>query len=305
MARLTFTPGGSLPQWQRLDMLSDRNSFVDTIFESLSETLLPTRFVLNYSDASVAFLGTGLTYVFDASGDVAGITAGRITGLQVVLRTGQTVMDGSGLDVQATQFSNLLAQGNSVALYNLLIAGNDRITAGSGNDRLIGHLGNDTLTGGAGNDTLLGEGGRDRLIGGVGADSLDGGAGADTLIGGRDRDILIGGAGADVFVFGDRDTGATAATADVIVDFVKGQDRIDLRGMDAFAATAVKDAFLFVGTAAFANATAGEVRFRLVDLAGRANDHTLIEIDTDGDQAVEAVIRLNGLHVLTEADFLL
>ena len=65
------------------------------------------------------------------------------------------------------------------------------------------------------------------------------------------------------------------------------------------------DAFLFIGTAAFGATTAGEVRFRTVDLAGRAGDHTLIEIDIDGDAGAEAVIRLNGLHTLTAGDFLL
>lgn len=65
------------------------------------------------------------------------------------------------------------------------------------------------------------------------------------------------------------------------------------------------DAVWFIGTAAFGATTAGDVRFHTVDLAGRAGDPTLIEIDIDGDAGAKAVIRLNGLHPLTAGDFLL
>ncbi|NBE08760.1 calcium-binding protein [Paragemmobacter ruber] len=306
MARVTFTPSQSNPDWQSFDMLSDREAFVDIIFESQFETTSPTRFTLNYSDLTLSFLGVGLTYSFDSFGDVSAITGGRITGLEAVLSTGVTAASISGLNIPATTFSQTLAEGNSVALYNLLIAGNDRITAGFGADFLLGYDGNDTINGGGGHDTLRGDDGRDRLIGGAGADWLFGGQGADVLIGGQGRDFMSGNAGNDRFVFESmRDMVRPSELPDEIIDFRQGQDVIDLRAIDAFAGTSADDAFLFVGTDRFGSATAGEIRFRQVDLNGSYFDHTLIEIDVDGDARAEAVIRVNALLVLTEQDFLL
>ncbi|MGF7146820.1 Ca2+-binding RTX toxin-like protein [Sphingomonas zeicaulis] len=150
-------------------------------------------------------------------------------------------------------------------------AGDDVLQGGDGNDTLRGGLGNDTLDGGDGNDSLLGEGGDNILIGGAGrdtiygaggADTIDGGDGADSLRGGADndvieggagddtilgeagddiitggagRDTLLGGAGADTFVFEDV-TDSAPAFRDVIRDFAKGSDLIDLSAIDSGAA---------------------------------------------------------------------
>jgi Ca2+-binding RTX toxin-like protein len=75
----------------------------------------------------------------------------------------------------------------------------------------------DDLFGGLSNDTLNGKDGDDRLFGGSGDDTLDGGAG---------NDIFTGGAGNDKIVF-DRLKGN-----DVVKDFVRGQDKIDLRNLN-------------------------------------------------------------------------
>ena len=76
MARVTFTPSRTNPDWQSFDMLSDREDFVQIIFESQFETTSATRFTLNYSDLTLSFLGVGLTYSFDSFGDVSAITGG-------------------------------------------------------------------------------------------------------------------------------------------------------------------------------------------------------------------------------------
>jgi Ca2+-binding RTX toxin-like protein len=76
------------------------------------------------------------------------------------------------------------------------------------NDQLFGGLGNDTLKGFKGNDTLFGEQGNDRL---------DGGSGNDTL---------YGGTGNDVFNF------AYYQNSDVAMDFVQGQDKIDVSSLN-------------------------------------------------------------------------
>ena len=70
--------------------------------------------------------------------------------------------------------------------------------------------------------TLNGGAGDDFLNGAAGNDLLQGGAGADILLDGVGLDTLRGGGGADLFIFAD-DT-----ETDVILDFQRGVDRIDL-----------------------------------------------------------------------------
>ena len=106
------------------------------------------------------------------------------------------------------------------------LGGDDAISSGEGNDRLFGNPGNDFLVGGAGNDALYG--GRNR-------DTLQGGEGDDFLSGDLDRDILTGGGGKDIFAIGRIGTRTTGGSqlenADLITDFVKGQDLISLSGI--------------------------------------------------------------------------
>ena len=100
--------------------------------------------------------------------------------------------------------------------------GNDTLSGGADFDFLSGGDGNDTLSGGAGDDILDGGVGSDFLSGNGGGDTLDGGGGDDVLIGGAGFDFLFGGEGEDVFVFDQFED------VDTILDFEKGQDRIDL-----------------------------------------------------------------------------
>ncbi|WP_151718480.1 calcium-binding protein [Gemmobacter serpentinus] len=128
---------------------------------------------------------------------------------------------GGGYDLVQT-WVNLMLVANIEA--GTILSNTSRaLTGNTLNNLLTGAAGNDTLNGVAGNDTLKGLLGNDRLDGGVGKDSLDGGAGNDRLIGGAGADTLTGGAGADRFVF-------TARTdkGDVITDFVRGQDKIEI-----------------------------------------------------------------------------
>lgn len=82
------------------------------------------------------------------------------------------------------------------------------------------------LTGGSGADSLTGNSVNNILSGGAGADTLTGGGGADRLIGGAGADRLTGGAGNDIFVLDH--FASTDASADLITDFTRGQDKIDL-----------------------------------------------------------------------------
>ena len=112
-----------------------------------------------------------------------------------------------------------IATGNVVTLAVGLTGGDaPGIIAGTGKG--------ETLDGRGGNDFLYGNGGKDTLLGGEGNDLLDGGRGKDVLIGGNGNDILTGGKDDDTFVF------APGSGHDVVRDFEKGDDRIDLTAFD-------------------------------------------------------------------------
>ncbi|MFN3210922.1 MAG: M10 family metallopeptidase C-terminal domain-containing protein, partial [Roseovarius sp.] len=92
----------------------------------------------------------------------------------------------------------------------------------------------------------------------AGADAFYGGLGADTMTGGADAGRT------DRFIyFNAVETGVGAGNRDVITDFVSGEDRIELRRIDADITQGFKQLFDFIGDAAFSN-TAGELRYEQV-----------------------------------------
>jgi uncharacterized delta-60 repeat protein len=160
-------------------------------------------------------------------------------------------------------------------------------------------LGGAAAINGTGNtlaNKIIGNGAANILSGGDGADTLVGGLGNDTLVGGQGKDVLEGGSGSDVFVFNAAsESGTTSAGWDVVNDFVRGQDKIDLRGIDANTATVANDAFttFIAGTAAFT--AAGQLKIVGGVLYG----------NTDGDADAEFAIQLTGVTQLTAADVML
>jgi Ca2+-binding RTX toxin-like protein len=224
---------------------------------------------------------------------------------------------------------------------NVLIgnAGSDRIFGLSGADTLDGGLGSDRLSGGLGSDqavyasatmgvvadlqtsaantgdaagdiffdieNLFGSAFGDTLRGNSYANYLKGEAGSDTLVGRLGRDVLAGGLANDIFLYnGVTDSGTTEATRDVITDFVKGQDKINLSAIDAIAATAANDAFVLLakGTSVSAVGT-GHVGWYWLDYAEVVNDKTILRINNDGDATIEMTIELRGLITLAASDF--
>ncbi|MBO0347650.1 hypothetical protein J0895_00700, partial [Phormidium pseudopriestleyi FRX01] len=107
-------------------------------------------------------------------------------------------------------------------------AGQDMLLGLGGNDVLFGGKGDDTLWGNQGQDMLLGNLGNDLLFGGKDSDFLDGGEGNDTLSGDFGQDFLTGGPGNDVFVLSSGTAATDLATADRVLDFEIGFDRIQL-----------------------------------------------------------------------------
>ena len=159
--------------------------------------------------------------------------------------------------------------------------GNDRISGGTGSDQIDGGFGNDDIRGNLDNDSIFGNDGDDSIRGGSGDDEMNGGLGIDVIRGntgsdyifgdagnddlraGDDNDEIEGGLGADImrggwgrdaFYYADAaDTGKTATTRDIIVDFEHGADKIDVFDIDGN--TALADDQDFTLTAA--NGTGG------------------------------------------------
>lgn len=177
--------------------------------------------------------------------------------------------------------------------------GNDTLEGGNREDTLGGGGGNDRLTGGKGADVISGNSGRDLLRGGDGDDTLGGGGGRDTLDGGAGQDQLTGGNGPDTFVF--ESTGESARggnNRDIITDFDRSSDQIDLSAIDANANNGSDQSFVFIGTSAFSGAAR---ELRIID-TGTA---TLIRGDVDGDGSADFEIELTGQIALQANDFVL
>lgn len=190
-------------------------------------------------------------------------------GVKVNLSTGAA----AGGDAEGDTFSGIIAVDGSD--FRDVLTGNSR-------DNWVIGLG--------GNDTLKGLGGMDRVDGGAGSDYVSGGAGADTL---------TGGSGRDVFDFDSTtESGKTAAARDIITDFARGYDRIDLSGIDANVRAAGNQAFSFSGTKAFTG-KAGELHYVKIS-AG-----LLVEADVNGDRIADFQIALQGLKLAGSGDFVL
>lgn len=159
-----------------------------------------------------------------------------------------------------------------------------------------------TIAGTGGNDRLYGDSGDNYLAGLDGNDRLYGDAGNDTLDGGAGRDYLTGGAGNDIFMFKSvADIGTRSSTRDVITDFTKGQDKIDLSALDASSKVSGDQAFsLLTGENQAFSKTAGELAWRIEE--GR--NQTIIQGDTNGDGVHDFELQLTGQIHLTANDFI-
>lgn len=183
-------------------------------------------------------------------------------------------------------------------------AGRDVLAVGSGDDTAYGGKGNDLILGhfryderADGNNVLFGNAGRDRIFGGRDVDEIDGGKGRDVLDGGWGADVLTGGAGRDRFVF-------TSIDDDVITDFRRGQDKIDLRAFsDGFASW---EGFVWVGRDF---GTGADLRPDLLDPYEigyrKRGDDVVLKVDINGDGLPnDPGITLEGLGRIGEGDLL-
>lgn len=150
--------------------------------------------------------------------------------------------------------------------------------------------------GGAGDDAVRGNGGANRLAGGAGDDRLWGGGGDDRLLGGAGKDRLHGGGGRDDFVF-KAAADSVGAGRDVVADFARGRDALDLAALDARAGVAGGQAFVLDAGGAFSQ---GEVRQR------RSGDDLFVAANLDGDGDAElSILLLDVAGRLGASDFVL
>lgn len=125
------------------------------------------------------------------------------------------------------------------------------------------------------------------------------------IVGGLGVDYMTGGAGIDTFDFNSvAETSKIDVWRDVIGDFQRGVDKIDLKNIDASTDVAGNNTFTFIGTSQFHN-VAGEIRYAVINEANNSKDRTIIRGDINGDGKIDFDIQLTGLHNLTAGDFIL
>jgi Ca2+-binding RTX toxin-like protein len=222
-----------------------------------------------------------------------------------ILATGRASMTGNALAnvIQAGAGADTLDGGSGIDTLSYAPAGAGvsvslaiavaQATGGSGSDTIAGF---EWLVGSAQADRLSGDGRANRLLGGAGADALSGGGGNDTLLGGVGRDSLLGGSGSDRFAWSAvAETSPQAAGRDLVADFVPGEDRLDLSGIDADGALAGDQAFTQLLAAGAGFTAAGQLRFASGVLWG----------NTDADAGAEFSIALSRVGALALGDFVL
>jgi Ca2+-binding RTX toxin-like protein len=232
--------------------------------------------------------------------------------LQTLFGT-KTLISIEGLDITATSFADRITLG---AAYDLIAgeSGNDRIDTAGGDDFVDGGGGDDVLYGGGGNDIIFGGGdspfhddpqGNDKLYGGSGDDWLVGykgndlivgGAGVDWLVGGDGSDRLTGNDGADLFIFSGSALGTTrTGEHDVVTDFTKGVDKLDL--------SALYESHP-IGSISAGSAADGEAVSNYGLVYNQAGTKTFVYGDADGVAGADFVIELTGSIKLTAANLI-
>ncbi|WP_281262234.1 calcium-binding protein [Acuticoccus kandeliae] len=192
-----------------------------------------------------------------------------------------------------TFFEEINSQGHIVTGSN----GADTYSGTEFRDVIKGGNGNDKLNGKDGNDKILGGNGNDLLNGGDGKDVLNGGAGNDKLIGGEGADKLFGGDGNDIFIYKSVED-SNKSGRDTIMDFnADGNDRINLRAIDADTTTGGNQKFDFIEDDRFSG-TAGELRYQ------EKGNNTILMGDVDGDGKADLYITLKGFTDLDAGDLI-
>lgn len=212
--------------------------------------------------------GAGVDYLSGGSGD----DFYMVDSSEEIISEG--INDGF-LDVVQSSFTYTLSEN-----FEKLILSGGSVISGTGNasaNQLIGNLSANQLNGKEGND------------------SITAGSGNDTLIGGLGQDTLIGGLGNDLFKFEAlSESGILSINSDVIDDFVRNQDKIDLSLLDADSAQSGDQAFTAVISSSASFTKAGQLQLK----------QGVLYANTDSDNTAEFSITLTGMSTLTMSDII-
>jgi Ca2+-binding RTX toxin-like protein len=143
-------------------------------------------------------------------------------------------------------------------------------------------------------ESVVGSALADTLVGDAQANALSGGAGSDRQIGALGCDTLTGDARADVFDYDAlAESASGAGNRDVITDFQKGLDDIDVSGIDANTARGGDRSFRFIGTQDFEIEIVGSCNLRrgLFAMNGRASAEPAV-----GHRPMALVLSLACFH---------
>ena len=241
----------------------------------------------NGGSANDTLIGNATSNILNGKQGADVMRAGAGNDIYYVDNSGDVIIETAtgGIDRVYSSISKTL----ETTVENLFLTGSAAIN-GYGSDSNVSNI----IAGNSGNNYLDGRGGADSLFGNGGNDKIRGGSERDVFYGDDEAGKLHG---ADVFEFQNLDFGgATAATADRIVDF-DATDKIDLAGVDAITGGA-DNAFVFIGAGAFTGA-AGQLRYQYV------NGSTAVQGDMNGDKVADFWIMLDGTHALVAGQFIL
>ncbi|MDB5749727.1 MAG: hypothetical protein JWP65_148 [Ramlibacter sp.] len=273
---------------------------IDTVIAS-------TSFGLGAFLDNLTLTGTG---AFTAAGNTLANTIRGNSGGNALVGGGgkDTLLGGLGKDTYYVDSDDVIIETRSADV-DLVVATGSR-TLGDYQENLmfqgaraykgVGNALANVMLGGTGGDVLEGGKGGDQLLGQAGNDALHGGDGNDRLVGGLGKDMLTGGAGNDFFSFLTA-ADSSRANFDVITDFQRGKDRIDVSQLDANAATASIDDFTFLGEGAFSRTNAaGQIRIGYDAATGTL----MVYASTDADATAEFAVQVRGVTTLSGSDFI-
>ncbi|MEI8187084.1 MAG: M10 family metallopeptidase C-terminal domain-containing protein, partial [Chlorobiaceae bacterium] len=238
---------------------------------------------------------TGLLSNTLSKGDIISVTATMTESVTVDTSKGTPQL---GLNIGGTvvQASYASGSGTNALLFTYTIQSTQSAANGISINAGCLSLNGGTITDVAGNSATLT---CPTVISGTnGNNTLNGTAGNDMLLAYGGVDTLTGNGGNDTFVFTDLTKGVTAGSWDVITDFVSGQDKIDLSGIDANTVVSGDQAFssVILGSSSSFSAP-GQLLFD--------NTTGVLYGCTDNSNKATFAIQLQGVHSIKAADIIL
>ena len=127
-----------------------------------------------------------------------------------------------------------------------------------------------------------------------------GGSGRDTIYGNSGQDRITMGDGSDRLIYiSYADSRGTPEERDIIVDFDRPRDKIDLSALDADRTRGGNQAFDFIGRERGDGPGRGEISFATYGTT------TIMSANIDNDDTIEIQIKFNNTSYLTGSDFIL